>query len=61
MRSIVIPLDYINSVLLTIFDETYVEELPLSDIDNEIIMQIAKTPEDYNYLSYIITKENYEI
>ncbi|EKD44253.1 MAG: hypothetical protein ACD_71C00195G0002 [uncultured bacterium (gcode 4)] len=62
MRSVVIPLDFVNSVLSSILSETYVEELPLSDVDSKIFRGVVgKNDQDYNFLSHIITKENYEI
>ncbi len=61
MRSMSIPLDYIDTVLLSILEESYVPELPLSEIDDIIIKVITKNnKQDYNYLAYIIIKENYE-
>lgn len=61
MRSIVIPLDFIDSVLSSILTETYLEELPLSDVDSGIIKVVAwENKQDRNFLSHIITQENYE-
>lgn len=60
MRRVVIPIKYINEVLSKLLRETYIPKLTLSEVDSDIIKQIAGTEEDYNLLSYIITQENYE-
>lgn len=60
MRNIVIPLDYIDTVLTELLNETFIEKLPLSFVDKKVIGVIKKTEQDYNILSHIITKENYE-
>lgn len=60
MRSVIVPLDFVDSVLSSILSETYVEKLPLSPIDSETLSVIAENEQDYNFLSHIITKENYE-
>lgn len=61
MKSVGIKISEAYETLLSILNETYVEELPLSDIDKEIINRISETTQDYNYLSYIISQESYEI
>lgn len=60
MRRVVVPVNYINEVLSKLLKETYTPKLPLSEVDSDIIKQIAGTEEEYNLLSYIITQENYE-
>ncbi len=60
MRSVKLLLDFIDKVLKDIIDESYIEKLPLSYVDDAIIKEIAKTPQDYDTLSYIITQETYE-
>jgi hypothetical protein len=60
MRSIIIPLEYIDKVIDSISKETYTVGLPLSKIDRDIINIIAKTQEMRNIMSHVITKENYE-
>lgn len=62
MRSVIVPLDFVDSVLSSILSETYVEELPLSEVDSKIFSVVAgENKQDYNFLSHIITKENYEM
>lgn len=60
MRTIKIPLNFIDNVLETVLNETYVEKLDLSYVDNAIIERIAKTKQDRAILAYIITQETYE-
>lgn len=60
MRKAVVPLDYINTILTSLLEESFVDELQLSEIDGEIIKHITENKDDRNFLSYIITQENYE-
>jgi hypothetical protein len=60
MRTIKIPLNFIDNVLETVLNETYVEKLDLSYVDNAIIERISKTKQDRAILAYIITQETYE-
>lgn len=60
MRSVSIPLDFIDNELKNILDELYIDKLPPSYIDNAVIKKIAKTEQDRAILAYIITQETYE-
>ncbi len=60
MQSISIPLDFIDAVLKNLLQESFVEDVKLSDLDSMIIETIAKNREDYDILAHILVQESYE-
>lgn len=60
MSNITIPLDFINEVLAELLNESYVNNVELSNLDTMVIETIAKNNEDFDILAHILVQESYE-